>query len=272
MKKSIFIYGILFPILGFSQNVGIGTTAPQQVVHIDAQKNNNNAAPTPTQAQDDVVFTNQGYVGVGTITPIARLDVRGTGAKNAIAIGTSSQTASNAGAGAIRYVNNGTSWGIEYSNGTNWIFLPTSPVKALVYAGKNTTQNISASTVTDITDWLELEDTTNSFNPSSGVFTAPVTGDYIVSLNLVTNSTSIAADSNTETIISTNSSNGVPEFRCVNAYPGSSSANNNTGNTCTAIFRLNAGETITPQFWQNINSSVSLIGDQISNTLTISQL
>lgn len=74
MKNKLFyISALLFSSLVFSQNggVGIGTNSPQQVLHIDAAKNNT----TGTNVSDDVVITSQGYMGVGTITPGKRLEI-----------------------------------------------------------------------------------------------------------------------------------------------------------------------------------------------------
>ncbi|QCX52872.1 hypothetical protein [Elizabethkingia sp. JS20170427COW] len=274
MKKYILSILSFIPFIVYSQ-IGIGTQAPQQLVHIDAAKNNNNADPSGTpEESDDVVITNKGMIGVGTITPKTRLDLRGEGNKNAIGIGITNQTASAANIGAIQYYNDGTEWGISYSNGTNWVKSPSSPVKALVYAGKSTAQTFYSGTASNVIDWVELVDRTNSFEPSTGVFTAPRDGVYIVSFNIVTVANNINNNSNTETILTSTATEGVREFRCVNAYPGynTGTANNRTGNNCTAIFKLKTGETIRPNFLQNFNSSASSTSNQIDNSITITQL
>ncbi|NDW09609.1 hypothetical protein D0T56_08105 [Dysgonomonas sp. 520] len=55
--------------------IGVYTEKPQGVFHLDTNKDNDSGAGSST---DDIVITNSGYVGIGTVTPSARLDVRGT--------------------------------------------------------------------------------------------------------------------------------------------------------------------------------------------------
>ncbi len=72
--------------------VGIGTNAPQQTLHIDPAKN---TVGTPsTNTNDDVVVTSQGYMGIGTVNPSARLEIK-SNTPNAIKItdGTEKQNA-----------------------------------------------------------------------------------------------------------------------------------------------------------------------------------
>lgn len=60
----------------FAQNVGINTTNPQAVLHIDGNKDNPaTGTPTIIQAINDVVVTNSGNAGIGTIKPLFNLSV-----------------------------------------------------------------------------------------------------------------------------------------------------------------------------------------------------
>ncbi|PKF75598.1 hypothetical protein CW752_02965 [Chryseobacterium sp. PMSZPI] len=63
--------------MAFSQvGVGINTTNPQGVFHVDGAKDNP-ATGTPTVAQqaNDVVVLNNGYVGIGTVLPKQQLHI-----------------------------------------------------------------------------------------------------------------------------------------------------------------------------------------------------
>ncbi|MCS3529904.1 hypothetical protein [Chryseobacterium sp. JUb7] len=62
-----------------NQSVGFGTSTPQQVFHIDANRDNNiNTAPTAAQASNDIVITNNGNMGIGTTSPNSKLDLGST--------------------------------------------------------------------------------------------------------------------------------------------------------------------------------------------------
>ncbi|MGJ1263384.1 hypothetical protein [Sphingobacterium spiritivorum] len=56
-----------------AQQTGVNTKNPQAVLHVDAKKDNN---PTVQEA-DDFVVTSAGSVGIGTISPTHKLDIRG---------------------------------------------------------------------------------------------------------------------------------------------------------------------------------------------------
>lgn len=83
IKKIVFSGLFLISIFAYSQNgkVGIGTKSPQQVLHIDAAKNTP-AGSTTSNVADDVVVTQQGYLGIGTVNPTKRLEIQSTTSKN----------------------------------------------------------------------------------------------------------------------------------------------------------------------------------------------
>ncbi|MGJ1287508.1 hypothetical protein ACR79P_21625 [Sphingobacterium spiritivorum] len=56
-----------------AQQAGVNTKNPQAVLHVDAKKDNN---PTVQEA-DDFVVTSAGNVGIGTISPTHKMDIRG---------------------------------------------------------------------------------------------------------------------------------------------------------------------------------------------------
>ncbi|MBB6331772.1 hypothetical protein HNP24_002722 [Chryseobacterium sediminis] len=59
------------------QNIGFGTATPQAMFHIDGGKDNNiNSAPTSAQQVNDIVVNTSGNIGIGTINPTNKLDIR----------------------------------------------------------------------------------------------------------------------------------------------------------------------------------------------------
>ena len=272
MKKTIIILSIILPINLISQ-VGIGTKNPEAAFHIDAAKNNDTTSNS-IKYLDDVVVTEDGKMGVGNINPITRLDVRNDLEENIIGIGKTNQTAAIAGAGAVQYYEEANSWGLSYSDGSQWIKLTAIPIKVLINANNSSALNIPNNTITTLTTWNKTEDTTNSFNDSEGVFVAPRTGNYLININLATQSASIPNNSFIETIIESNSTLGVPQFRCLNTYPGytTGSATNSTGNNCTAILRLQQGNQVRFKLLHNFGGNRNLIADSSLNTLSITEL
>jgi hypothetical protein len=91
---------------------------------------------------DQFIVLKNGNVGIGTITPSARLDLRGLGSDNSIAVGSTTQSASTAGAGAIRY--NSTLGQLEYSNGTTWIALVAGNAPIYIQIKNNIDQIITS--------------------------------------------------------------------------------------------------------------------------------
>lgn len=82
MKKHLVILMSLFSSVTLFSQVGINTENPQQLFHTDGKSSaatTNPTTGTPSVAQqiDDVVITNQGRVGIGTIAPSEKLEVNG---------------------------------------------------------------------------------------------------------------------------------------------------------------------------------------------------
>ncbi|MGG7469673.1 hypothetical protein [Chryseobacterium arthrosphaerae] len=80
MKKRISAFGFLISAMSFAQ-VGINTTNPQTVLHVDGAKDNAaTGAPTAAQQLNDFVVTSTGNVGIGTIAPQKKLDINANNA------------------------------------------------------------------------------------------------------------------------------------------------------------------------------------------------
>lgn len=57
--------------------MGINTTNPRALFHIDGLGNNNTTgAPAGAQVPDDVYVTTDGYIGLGIVAPTAKLEIR----------------------------------------------------------------------------------------------------------------------------------------------------------------------------------------------------
>lgn len=81
MKKVLFTYILFCFTWGLSAQVGVNTLNPQRLLHIDgassaATTNPAAGAVSAAQAVDDVVFNTFGNVGVGHLSPAAKLDIK----------------------------------------------------------------------------------------------------------------------------------------------------------------------------------------------------
>ncbi|WP_294231449.1 hypothetical protein [uncultured Chryseobacterium sp.] len=264
-------YFILIGFLTFlnfsAQNVGIGTKNPEKPLHVDSRKNNPQV-PSSDAAYyyDDVVISEKGYLGIGTKDPVTRVDVRSKDDDNAIAFGNTSQTAANAGPGAIRYNGNN----IEYSDGTTWNILPVSIPNAFVLASKASGQSVNDNTTTTITNWAESKDFTESFDPATGNFSANKDGRYLVTFNFEFQTAILGTNAYVEAIINSNrTNNNIQTFKCISSYPGSSNSNIPASGACSAIFNLKQNDIVNVQIKNATGGSKAISSDPAKTTLTI---
>lgn len=259
-----------------SAQVGIGTDHPQGIFHIDALKNNDENLENKNS--DDFIILPNGNVGIGNINPSVKLDIRGNNQESSLGIGSPTDTqlsATEAGSGAIKYYyNTNTDKGLKFSDGSNWLKRLSVDVKALTFANKKTLQNIPSNSLTSITNWDVSTDRSQSF--SQDKFTAPRDGVYIATLNIAFANNTIANDSYIEVVLTSNSTLGIPQFRCVYSFPGTGSnqVSNIVSGSCTGLFTLKANNTITPQVLQTIGgtNSRAISTESSFNSLSISEL
>ncbi|MFN1218041.1 hypothetical protein ACKW6Q_13810 [Chryseobacterium kwangjuense] len=256
MKKRLIFALMTIGGLLIKAQVGINMSAPEAVLHIDGQKN---TAPAVSGSYyDDVVVTASGNMGVGTKTPKTRLDMRSAERLNALGIGVTSQTASAAKAGALRY-NPGTQ-DLSYSNGTAWTPLAHKAPNDFVDAENASAQSFTSGTQAAIINWTKKTDVNGSFNSGTGTFTASKTGIYIVAFTFSLASGTIANDARYETLIQTNSASSATNkvFKCVGSYPGTNTLSNRVAGNCSGIFNLNQGDNITVSLNQALGTAKTL--------------
>ncbi|MFN1218042.1 hypothetical protein ACKW6Q_13815 [Chryseobacterium kwangjuense] len=262
LMKSVVAGGCF--LMGFTNaQVGINTSNPQAVLHTDGAKDNpSSAIPTAAQAGNDVVFTANGEIGIGTLNPSVRIDARSAGnADNAIGIGETTQTASAAGSGAMRYnpLNGGK---MQYSDGVVWQDLISSPTKSVVVANikaANFAVKVPYQVSTGISGWMEISDPTANFTPSTGIFTAPRTGVYLVSFTYDFVRIPIASGYFSEARYVVNGNTVVK--KCVKSFSNTSKQAQVAG-SCVAGVQLNKGDTFQPHIYQSVyNGDLSLRTD-----------
>jgi hypothetical protein len=288
MKKKVnYILQLVACVLFFSmskitaQTTGVLTRNPSNPLHIDAAKDN--TTPTASEILNDVVVTPAGNLGIGLLNPITKVDLRsGDPKKGIIGVGTNTQTAAAAGGGALRYNTGGF---LEYSDGEQWIALPLAPpAKVLINASNASGQSIPIGTTasTTITGWTTTVDAGNNFNQSTGIFTAPRDGFYLVSFSITLANGNIPKNTYLETAIeSSQSTNNIPIFKTVNSYPAfqAGSVSNYLSGNCNAIFNLKANDTVKFTVKYNNGTSASgttgtrsVLNDAKLNNISISEL
>jgi hypothetical protein len=94
-KKILFILFVyLLGYAKFNAQIGVNTSNPQGIFHIDGAKDNAiTGVPTIGQQSNDVTVSSSGNVGIGTVTPSAKLEVISSVPSGAIRIIDSSEGA-----------------------------------------------------------------------------------------------------------------------------------------------------------------------------------
>ncbi|MGE0512883.1 MAG: tail fiber domain-containing protein [Hyphomicrobiaceae bacterium] len=171
-------------------------------------------------------IASDGKIGVGTVTPSAKLDVMGTiSASDAIQVGTSSLTCTTAVSGSIRY--SSISSTMEYCNSSAWVSMgPSSSVAAFnVRLSGNQTINGGATGVQINFDTKSF-DTNNNFSTGTHIFTPTIPGKYLLTLNLPASTYATCnASSGVTAFIRKNGSNAAYQLSFGNGTIASSSAN-----------------------------------------------
>lgn len=252
---SVVVIGVLLissPIIAQTQT-GVNTRNPQGILHVDGKGDNpKNTTPTAQQAANDVLIDNKGFIGVGTLNPKVKLDLRSVVDYNAFGLGTTNLSAATAEEGAIRYEANEKK--IQSSDGVNWITTIVPPTKAVVVARMGNSFSVAKNQNVVISGWDEIHDLTNSFNPSTGQFTAPRDGVYsfMLTFNFVTGD--VVRGSQVEVQFA--KSNGEILARSYKTF-GKSMRQTQAGGAANITLSLKQGDVIVPRIRQNITPSGS---------------
>ena len=170
IRKIIFIQlNLLFALSVSNAQIGIQTESPLALVHIDSKKNTNPAGTINTS--DDIVVDNNGNVGVGILSPLAKLHIKTTSSVRALRIsdGTQGNTKilSSDALGNASWVNQPSSSGAVYRlTGTTARKLPFSTISMLLAMPITESGNYLV-----IIRWWGISETTSSANTTSAYLT-----------------------------------------------------------------------------------------------------
>ncbi|MBF0577508.1 hypothetical protein [Dysgonomonas sp. GY617] len=278
MKRLVCSF-IIVIIIAFNINAQIGINTEDisaATINIVSQGNTSTTKAikiTDSNNMNILTLTDEGNLGLGIDNPSTKIDLRSTSRiDNAIGIGYTTMTASDAMAGAIRYNPLITNGAIQYSDGNKWITLQNQPPKALVIAQNSTQQsfiNLGTAGV-PITNWTKTFDQNNDFNAATGIFTARRSGIYSVSSSLVFKIGNITAGPTSQVELShdggasATASTLVGYTSSVNGVPLTIS--------CKSFHYLAQNGTLKITIYQSTGYTQALSGDKTQNTLTISEM
>lgn len=249
MKKKILLSSLFISSIIDAQ-IGVNTNNPLGKLHIDGAKDNSFPA-TLAEISNDVIVTNTGFMGIGVLNPIVKLDMRSAGPNNAVGLGSTLMTANQAGAGAVRYEPSLAKF--QVSDGNVWETTLILPIKAVVVARMTTPFSVTANYDVNITGWNEIRDPSNSFDPMSGVFKAQRAGVYtfLMTYNFV--SGPVANSSRVISQFFSPSANSILARSYKTFARGNEDAQ--VGGSAVITVRLSANQTVRPQLNQNITGS-----------------
>ena len=137
----------------------------------------------------------------------------------------------------------------------------------VVVAQNGSGQSIAQNVQTIITNWTEIKDPSNSFNPTTGIFTAPSAGDYEVSA-IITFGDTIAAGDRIINIRDLTLSNNVVE----NLRPYTTAGSGQVSQPVSYILTLSQGSQVAITATQGATGNQTLVGVPRRNTLTIKKV
>ena len=156
------------------EKIGIGETSPLGQLHV---KTADSGASSAATNYDEIVIENSDHAGMSILT--------GTDKVGAVRFGDSGDND----IGGLIYNHADNSFTIK-NNATNNLVIDanghiTKPSQPAVHAYIDTIQSNISTGITTVQLNAEIYDVNSDFNPSNYTFTAPVTGKYLVTMNLV---------------------------------------------------------------------------------------
>lgn len=241
---SVFIVDLLHA------QVGINTQDPQAALEIISKGSTSTTQALSVRSKSDaeiLSLRDNGYLGLGVTNPAIRFDLR-NGANNAIiGIGSSNQTAVAARAGALKYDTG--SQALYLSNGVLWNKLSAYVIRTYVVADIiNTTQSFPNNASETILNWRKQEDLLGTFNAATGVFTAPRTGTYTISVIATFDNGMVGANSYMQMELVS----PIVTVKCQSTYYDA--ATFQTSVLCSGNFQLLAGQTLRPVISHNMGT------------------
>ena len=245
---AIFSFGLLHA------QVGINTKNPQATLEIVSK--GNTAATQALSARNTsnteiLSLRDQGYMGLGVTSPNIRLDLR-NGSNNAIiGIGSSTQAASVAKAGALKY--DVGPQALYLSDGAGWNKLSANVIRTYVVADIiNTSQSFPNNASTTVMNWRKQEDLLGTFNASTGIFVAPRTGTYTISVIATFDNGAVGPYSYMQMELVSPTAT----VKCQSTYYDA--ATFQTSVLCSGSFQLLAGQTLKPVISHNMGIAKNL--------------
>ncbi|MGX6999925.1 hypothetical protein [Caballeronia sp. KNU42] len=137
-----------------------------------------------------------------------------------------------------------------------------------VFAQNSGGQSIANSTATTVTGWTTVFDTNSNFVASTGVFTAPRAGQYLVSANVTYAAAPWSASTVGQIFILKNGTS----LAATGAAVGAAATEALRVGSLMIIVNCAAADTITVQTSQNSGAAVALAATASFNTLSITEL
>lgn len=229
-------------------------------------------------ADTDLFITDDGKLGIGKVPTQAKLELRSqpgnsNPGEGAIGIGETNMAASTAGEGALRYYPQ--SGGLlQYSDGSNWKTLSNEIKKIEIISEKTSNQTISDATVTPVKDWnIQSDNSNGKFDATTGIFTAPRTGNYAISFNYAFQDTNVTyTESRVEAQITIFDKNNSQKDVKKSVVGYSGKGNGMKGALVSFVIRLEKDESIQPTIYHSTGRAQITTSQAGYNNLSICEL